>query len=139
MPIDYRNYPDNWKTEIRPAILKRANHKCERCGVENYAIGARDKHEHWHNQDDYYEMGWDEQDELFPWYFIKFIRIILTIAHIHNHDPMDCRPENLQALCQKCHITLDAPAKGRRLREANRERRDAATGQMQMFDDSLGE
>ncbi len=35
MPIDYSKYPPNWKTEIVPAILKRANNKCEFCGVEN--------------------------------------------------------------------------------------------------------
>lgn len=32
MPCDYRKYSKNWKTEIRPAILERAGHKCERCG-----------------------------------------------------------------------------------------------------------
>ena len=24
MPIDYRDYPDNWLDEIRPSILERA-------------------------------------------------------------------------------------------------------------------
>lgn len=31
MPIDYNKYPPNWKTEIRPAVLKRADNKCECC------------------------------------------------------------------------------------------------------------
>ena len=35
MPIDYGKYPENWKTEIRPRILARAENKCEWCGVEN--------------------------------------------------------------------------------------------------------
>ena len=35
MPIDYLKYPPNWKTEIRPAILDRANNCCEVCGVPN--------------------------------------------------------------------------------------------------------
>jgi hypothetical protein len=30
MPINYKEYPANWKTEIRPSILERAGHKCER-------------------------------------------------------------------------------------------------------------
>lgn len=33
-------------------------------------------------------------------------KIVLTIAHL-NHDITDNRPENLRALCQKCHLTLD--------------------------------
>lgn len=41
MPIDYKNYPENWKTEIRPAILERANNCCEFCGVKNYSVGYR--------------------------------------------------------------------------------------------------
>ncbi len=41
MPIKAENrerYPKNWKSEIRPAILARANNRCEFCGIENYAI-----------------------------------------------------------------------------------------------------
>ena len=34
MPIDYKKYPKNWKSEIRPSILKRANNCCEFCGVK---------------------------------------------------------------------------------------------------------
>ena len=37
MPINYSKYPKNWKTEIVPRILKRANNKCEVCGIENYS------------------------------------------------------------------------------------------------------
>ncbi len=33
--------------------------------------------------------------------------VILTVAHL-NHQPEDCRPENLKALCQKCHNAYDA-------------------------------
>ena len=38
MPIKPENksrYPKNWK-EIRKRILKRANNRCEFCGVENH-------------------------------------------------------------------------------------------------------
>jgi len=40
MPIKPENksrYPKNWK-EIRQRILKRANNRCEFCGIENYII-----------------------------------------------------------------------------------------------------
>jgi len=33
--------------------------------------------------------------------------IILTTAHL-NHDPSDCRDENLRAMCQACHLAYDA-------------------------------
>lgn len=31
---------------------------------------------------------------------------MLTVAHL-NHDPQDCRPENLKAMCQRCHLRYD--------------------------------
>ncbi len=34
------------------------------------------------------------------------IVIVLTVAHL-NHQPEDCRPENLAALCQRHHLALD--------------------------------
>jgi hypothetical protein len=33
--------------------------------------------------------------------------VVLTVAHL-NHDPRDCRDENLKAMCQKCHLNYDA-------------------------------
>lgn len=31
---------------------------------------------------------------------------VLTVAHL-NHQPEDCRPENLKAMCQRCHLRYD--------------------------------
>lgn len=39
MPIDYKKYPSNWKTEIRPYVLNRSKHRCEFCKVKNYTQG----------------------------------------------------------------------------------------------------
>lgn len=87
MPINYSRYPPNWKTEIRPAVLKRAENKCEFCGVENYSIVRR-----------VYENG-----------FEKDVKIILTIAHLkHNETDWDCPLGDLAALCQRCHLRYDA-------------------------------
>ena len=33
--------------------------------------------------------------------------IVLTVAHL-NHQPEDCRPENLAAMCQRHHLAHDA-------------------------------
>jgi 5-methylcytosine-specific restriction endonuclease McrA len=32
--------------------------------------------------------------------------VVLTTAHL-NHTPEDCRPENLRAMCQGCHLHYD--------------------------------
>lgn len=34
--------------------------------------------------------------------------VVLTIAHL-DHQPENCKPENLRAWCQRCHNTYDAP------------------------------
>mgnify|MGYP006322693029 CR=1 FL=1 len=97
MPIDYKKYPSNWKTEIRPAILKRADNRCEFCGVDNYSIGFRNS-----------EGVFVKTDKHIRKLSCFTIKIVLTIAHL-NHDINDNRYENLKALCQKCHNQLDAP------------------------------
>lgn len=84
MPIRPENkalYPKNWK-EIRAKILARANNRCEFCGVENHTYRYNPK------------TG-------------KEAKIVLTIAHL-NHHPEDCDPDNLRALCQRCHNQYDA-------------------------------
>ena len=91
MPCDYSQYPANWLTEIRPAILDRAGHKCEFCEAINY--------------------------KLHP---ITQSRVVLTIAHL-DHDITNNNPENLRALCQKCHNTHDGPKRARN-RARNRQK-----------------
>ena len=41
MPCNYKNYPPNWFTEIRPGILERAKNCCENCGLKNYRVIRR--------------------------------------------------------------------------------------------------
>lgn len=78
MPCDYSKYPSSWKTEIRPAILKRAGDKCELCGANNGLPHP-----------------------------ITGSIVVLTIMHL-DHDTTHNEPENLKAGCQKCHNTYDA-------------------------------
>lgn len=110
MPIKTENksrYPTNWK-QIRADILKRANNRCEFCGVENHSIVRR------------------KRKNMQPdgcWY--KDIKIVLTIAHMDNM-PENCDYSNLRALCQKCHINYDA-----KFHAANAKRtRDKKQGQL---------
>ena len=37
----------------------------------------------------------------------KPLVIVMTTAHL-NHEPEDCRPENLAAMCQRHHLAYDA-------------------------------
>ena len=105
MPIDYKKYPSNWKTEIRPAVLKRANDCCEECGVKNHSI----IHRTGKGKDDW--VYWPEGIESEGWSLdgLKSTNIVLTIAHlVHDEDKTKhIELENLKALCQKCHLAID--------------------------------
>lgn len=97
MPIKPENkhlYPDNWKTEIRPSILERANNCCEFCGVQNYSFRRKLDHEH--------IIPPSSKDVNLS----LFSKIVLTIAHL-DHNPTNNHPDNLKALCQKCHLNYD--------------------------------
>lgn len=115
MPIDYKKYPSNWKTEIRPAILHRANNCCEFCMVKNYSEGFRNKEGHFYTTEFVIEelesTGLDMfEDELFHCVQkdgkVKPIKIVLTIAHL-DHIISNNEFSNLKALCQKCHLDYD--------------------------------
>jgi hypothetical protein len=43
MPINYKDYPRNWKTEIVPAIRRRSGDRCEKCGIPNGIVISRHK------------------------------------------------------------------------------------------------
>ncbi|NCA78331.1 MAG: hypothetical protein EOM90_18535 [Alphaproteobacteria bacterium] len=99
MPINYKKYPQNWKTEIRPAILKRAQNKCEMCGIENGMTGYREASGNFVPAEGLQADTALEDGE-------RIFRVVLTVAHL-NHDIGDNRPENLRALCQRCHLIHD--------------------------------
>lgn len=106
MPFDKSKYPANWR-QIRAQILDRAGHKCEQCGVPNHALGYRNKSGLFIKCEGMQLEAASLLDEE------KIIKIVLTIAHTENPDPMDVRPENLSALCQRCHNRLDAPMRAK--------------------------
>lgn len=104
MPIDYKEYPSNWKTEIRPSVLERAKNCCEFCGVKNHSLI-------WRNGKGINDWEyWPEGMESEAWSLDgkKATKIILTIAHL-DHDKLnhDIDLERLKALCQKCHLQYD--------------------------------
>jgi hypothetical protein len=112
MPINYRDYPANWKTEIRPAILKRADNKCENCGVPINSLIIRFWDDTWEvlydkeNLDKMYDAAKEILKTAMAFINIKCTKIVLTIAHL-DHDVTNNDHNNLKALCQKCHLSYD--------------------------------
>jgi hypothetical protein len=117
MPIKAENkklYPKNWK-EIRQRILERAGNKCEFCGVENHAVGYR-------NEDGEFVKSVGMQQEADELDGEKLFKIVLTVAHL-DHDPTNCDPSNLRALCQKCHNNYDKEHRKQTRRKTLEEKR----------------
>lgn len=94
MPIDYRQYPPNWLTEIRPRVLARAQNRCEcdgECGLHPYW-----RCQEFHGRKARFARG----------------RIVLTIAHMNRgrfarfHEKENIHA-TLKAMCQKCHFRYD--------------------------------
>jgi len=124
MPIDYSKYPKNWKTEIRPRIMKRANNTCEFEGCDFkhleyvWSVKYKGRVTGWYR--DFAEA--DKQDvtiemarggKLIP--NPKKVKVVLTIAHLdHDETNMNVTDDRLKAACQLCHLRYDAKEKYRR-------------------------
>ena len=116
MPIDYKQYPENWKSEIRPRILERANNKCEFCRVENHSAIFRGtingKEVYQNDKADVFNA--ENSEYMFTDYYAeieapetrKAIKVVLTVAHL-DHDTTNNDDSNLKALCQRCHNRYD--------------------------------
>lgn len=87
MPIDYANYPPDWK-DIRARIMARARYRCECTGECGLHPGRRCAE--YHGERAMWAKG----------------RIVLTIAHL-DHDVTHNDDDNLKAMCQRCHLRLD--------------------------------
>jgi len=123
MPIDYSKYPDNWFTEIRPRILKRANNRCEfpGCGLENgehvWSVKYKGRTSGWFR--DYDEaMKQPTTTEIKkgnPVPNPKKVKVVLTIAHLdHDEENKNVSDDRLVAACQLCHLRYDAVEKAKR-------------------------
>lgn len=116
MPIKPENrdrYPKDWK-QIVARIRERSGNRCEECGVPNYELGGRGPTGKWHKArplgEKLYGLEYPEPGDHAPVQgydvALRIVRIVLTVAHL-NHQPEDCRPENLKHLCQRCHNRYD--------------------------------
>lgn len=146
--IDYKNYPPNWKTEIRPAILAREGNCCKFCNVPNGAVIFRGTIEHGvETTTEVYQLAngaiyqASDSTPLFDEVGIsidiqplsgdpdqKAIKVVLTVAHL-DHDITNNNHSNLAALCQKCHLTYDKEHH----KETREAKKQAAMGQLPLF------
>lgn len=88
MPFHKDKYPADWSA-ISKRIRARSHGQCEcvgECGLH---------HAHRCEERQYQQAKWAKG------------KIVLTVAHL-NHDGMDCRDENLRAMCQRCHLRYDS-------------------------------
>lgn len=135
-PSERARYPRNWR-EISARIRERAGNRCEctsecgdthrddvdkpgRCNAPNGALIIRDRHE-----PEIYTVHppcggciGGEPD------CMRAIRVVLTVAHL-DHTPENCADENLLAMCQRCHLKLDAATHAHNARQTRRSRRAA--------------
>lgn len=121
MPIDYSQYPDNWKSEIVPRILRRAGNRCEKCGLENGRTVTSLALKIVENRKSKIKRFWltDGGDikRMEPFAVAgktKEVKVILTVAHLdHDKENSEVSDDRLRAWCQYCHLGYDAAEKGR--------------------------
>lgn len=116
MPIRPENrarYPKDWK-QIRAAILARAVNRCE-------CVGECGLHCHTHGP----KRCTEEHGAL-----ARFAKgyVVLTVAHL-DHQPENCDPANLRAMCQRCHLRYDIGHHAK----SRRKNRDAETGRLALL------
>lgn len=97
MPCDYKKYPKDWFSRIRPAVLSLADNRCE--GSPAYP--------------DCRALNGEQHP-------VTGSTVVLTIAH-RDHDTTHNELSNLACWCQRCHLTYDAK---HHAKSAARTRRD---------------
>lgn len=133
MPFHRERYPADWRaTSLR--IRERAGQACEcrgECGDEHDQECTDDPRRcsapngKLIKRSDVCPARWEEHAGcslcLGGDKDCRPIRVVLTVAHL-NHEPMDCRPENLKAMCQRCHLRYDGKLHARSARATRRAR-----------------
>lgn len=112
MPIRPENaarYPKYWKKIVVPRIRARSGNRCEctgQCGI-THSIQPLDAPT---------LRCWAINSKPHP---ITGSMVVLTVMHL-NHQPEDCRDENLLHGCQSCHNRYDAPVRAAGIKERHR-------------------
>jgi 5-methylcytosine-specific restriction endonuclease McrA len=107
-------YPENWVDTIRPAILKRDNYKCTKCGIKHRSYVLID------SAGNKTLISKEEHDEYKP-FGAKTYRIYLQVCHLDNNKS-NCDYNNLVSMCPPCHVERDRPHR-QLMRLANQEKK----------------
>ena len=122
MPVDIKRYPENWTDISNYVRFVRAEGRCEctgECGKHTDRCNATHGEPH-------------------P---ITNSKVVLTTAHLgtdtdDKHDKMDVRPDNLKAMCQRCHLIFDLPEHMHNANVTRHKKRKAEAknaGQIELF------
>lgn len=123
-PMDRALYPENWE-QTGAVIRERAQGRCEcmgECGLhppiptrlpDGSTTQIARRCREIHGTDARWARG----------------RVILTVAHL-DHDPANNDPENLRALCQRCHNRIDTEDRQKHAAETRRRKK----GNGELFD-----
>ena len=155
MPMQRNRYPDDWEDISQHIRFERAGGKCEQCGAPHGSLILRSVEDgaRYLVVDDEFVHHWPDGSPIrlseIPDEFNlneKYTKVILTVHHIgiekpdgspgDPHDKMDVRPDNLIALCQRCHLLADLPHHIEKATETRRRKKAEAleaTGQMRLF------
>src|SRR5690349_11267246 len=107
MPIlasEKHKYPLEWPA-IRARILARAGNACEFTCEDGTRCSAPDRHRICRGvkNPETWSLERHAVEYLDPETYTDPVLVVLTVAHL-NHDPADCRDENLKAGCQLHHL-----------------------------------
>ena len=94
MPVDWTKYPAGWREFSHEIRYLRAQQRCEcvgQCGLHQPNPTTRRCTER-HHQPATYARG----------------TVRLTTAHLCNCNPICKDPSHVRAMCQRCHLRLDA-------------------------------
>lgn len=131
MPMNRDLYPDNWK-QIAFAVKESVGWHCEECGRPCRKQGVTLEA---FIGDNYYGSAWDGEIRIYDeWSCLVREapqRFTLTVAHL-DHNPANCDPANLRALCSGCHLRYDAEHHAANAAETRRRQAEEA-GQLPIF------
>lgn len=115
MPIRHENrwfYPIDWKELSAEIRFKRAGSRCERCRRPHLQVAFHLGDGRWWDSGlGAWRDGQGRRLRRRPDCVIEQMRrptyVVLACAHL-DHDPSNNEPQNLAALCQRCHMLHDA-------------------------------
>lgn len=114
MPIRPENrwlYPIDWPQISDHIRFGRAGGRCEQCGrPHKRRVAHLGDGRWWDVEARAWRSGRGRKVKVAAGFSLDLVRttyVVLACAHL-DHDPGNCRPANLAALCQRCHILHDA-------------------------------